>query len=160
MQAIRFSLVFIYFIILAVLLLISGCSNTPTIIEKPYPVYVGGVHDTIYLASDTVYSLIDSNAYWSGNVEDSLKNVIGLLKVYYNRKIAELKLNPQIDTIAVHDTIPSKPVSVIETVYGILPTWAQILLMAIVGVLLYFTASSQIKTPIIDLIKNIFKWKQ
>lgn len=157
MQAIRFSLAFIYFIILVVLLLSYGCSSTPTIIEKPYPVYIGGVHDTVYLTQDTV---VYDDEMWYGDIVDSLENTIGWLRVYYNKKIAELKINPRIDTVTIHDTIPSKPISVVETVYGILPTWAQILLMAIVGVLLYFTASSQIKTPIIDLIKNILKWKQ
>jgi len=143
--------------LMLVLLLIFGCSSTPTVIEKPYPVYLPGVHDTIPLAQDTVYLPSDSNAYWEGNVEDSLNNVIGWLKVYYNRKIAELKLNPRTDTVIVNDTIPSEPVKIVETVYGILPSWAQIALMLIAGLLLYFSAKKQITMPFIDWIKKLWK---
>jgi len=143
--------------LMLVLLLIFGCSSTPTVIEKPYPVYLPGIHDTIPLAQDTVYLPSDSNAYWEGNVEDSLNNVIGWLKVYYNRKIAELKLNPRTDTVIVNDTIPSEPVKIVETVYGILPSWAQIALMLITGLLLYFSAKKQITMPFIDWIKKLWK---
>ena len=152
-------LAFIYFITL-VGLLSFGCSSQPTIIEKHYPVYLPGSHHTIELVQDTIHAPVDSNAYWSGDVKDSLKNVIGWLKVYYNKKIAELRLHPRIDSVIVHDTIPSKPNTIIETTYGLLPSWAQITLMLVTGLLLYFSASSQIKTPIIDLLKKLFKWNK
>lgn len=153
---IKSRLAFYYFVVVA-LLLLSGCNGAPTIIEKPYPVYYPGIHDTIYMSQDTVYSPIDSNAYWEGNVEDSLKNVIGWLKVYYNKKIAELKLSSHTDSIIVNDTIPSKPITIVETVYGLLPQWAQLAMMLLCGVLLYFSAKSQTTTNLVLLIKNLIK---
>jgi hypothetical protein len=141
------------FIFLGVLLL-YGCS-TPTIIEKPYPVYIPGVHDTILLAQDTVYVPSDSNAYWEGNVEDSLKNVIGWLKVYYNKRIAELKLNPKVDTIKVPIEIPVERDKVVQIISGFLPWWGEAILIAIGILLLSFINK---KNNLLDLIKGI-KWK-
>lgn len=146
----------VYFL-LVVLLLFFGCSSTPTIIEKPHIKYTPEFHTTIELVQDTVYLPIDSNAYWIGNVEDSLENVIGWLKVYYNKKIAELNLNAKQDTFIVHDTIPAMPISYVETVYGLLPSWAQIILITLCGILFYFSAKSQIKNFSLQTIKNWIK---
>lgn len=142
--------------LLAITAILIGCSSNPIIVEEPYPVYYPGVHDTVYLEQDTVYSVLDSNAYWSGDVEDSLMNVIGWLKVYYNRKIAELKLNSRTDTVMVTDTLQAQPIRIVETVYGLLPEWGQIALMLIASLLLYFTARKQITNPIWEMIKKLW----
>jgi hypothetical protein len=125
-----------------VVLLLIGCSSTPTIIEKPYPVYVAGVHDTIPLAQDTIYLPSDSNAYWEGNVEDSLNNVIGWLKVYYNRKMAELKLNDKVDTVYVpieqskYLFLTAFLERMVTTFFSTMPFYWQILLiMLMIGLL-------------------------
>lgn len=141
-----------YSLILGVLLLI-GCSSTPTIIEKPYPVYFPGSHHTIELVQDTVNSPIDSNAYWEGGVTDSLKKKIGWLKVYYNRKIAELKLHPRTDTIIVRDTVYQKgDKEIVETMIGLLPWWGEAVIILITIVLLYLNKN----TILINLMK-VFK---
>jgi len=122
------------FIIL--MLVLFGCS-APTIIEVPYPVFIPAIHDTIELAQDTVYAPSDSNAYWEGDVQDSLKNVIGWLKVFYNRQIAELKLNPRTDTIKIHDTIPAIPKeNTVQVISGLLDWWGEILLLLFAVILL------------------------
>ena len=94
----------LYFIVLV--LLLCSCS-TPTYIYKeiPYVVETPALVDTITLIPDTVYLPTDPNASWSGEVTDSLDNVIGELKVFYNRKIAELNLYAKTDTFIVKDTI-------------------------------------------------------
>lgn len=131
----------LYFLVLGVLLL--GCSSTPTIIEKPYPVYLPGIHDTIELKQDTIYLPTDSNAYWEGNVEDSLKNVIGWMKVFYNRKIAELKLNDKMDTVYVpieqnkYMMLTSFLERMITTFFSTMPFYWQILLIFLMIGLLF-----------------------
>ena len=135
-----------------VVLLLFGCSSTPVIVETPYPVFIPGVHDTIYLSQDTVYAPTDSNAYWEGNVEDSLKNVIGWMKVYYNKKIAELKLNSKVDTIFYPDTLYQDKTKVVQIISGLLPWWGEALLILIGAGLL---ALINKKTSIINLIKGI-----
>jgi hypothetical protein len=123
-------------------------------VEVPHLVPVAGVHDTIYLTQDTVYLPSDSNAYWEGNVEDSLKNVIGWLKVYYNRQIAELKLNPRVDTVKVTTEIPVQKDKIIQIISGLLPMWAEIILIA-VGILLLAFANKN--TTILQALKSLFK---
>jgi len=140
--------------VLFTVLLLFGCSTAPTIIEKPYPVYLLGIHDTIPLVQDTVYLPSDSNAYWEGNVEDSLKNVIGWLKVFYNRKIAELKLNPKVDTLFYPDTLFQDKTKVVQIISGLLPWWGEALLILIGAGLLALVNK---KTNILDLIKGVFK---
>ena len=97
----------LYFIVLVLLLCFCSCSSTPTYVYKeiPYVVETPALVDTITLILDTVYVASDSNASWSGEVKDSLDNVIGSLKVYYNRKIAGLNLYAKTDTFIVKDTI-------------------------------------------------------
>lgn len=96
-------------------LLLFGCSSAPTIIEREIevPVLVPAVHDTIML-KDTV---IVKDSLWYGEVQDSLGRVIGDLKVFFKRKIAELKLNEKKDTIRVPviDTV-NVPANSISTV--------------------------------------------
>ena len=140
-------------IILSALLLLS-CSSAPIIVETPYPVFIPGVHDTIYLAQDTVYAPTDSNAYWEGNVEDSLKNVIGWLKVFYNKKIAELKLNPHTDTLMIPDTLYVDRDRPVQVLVGLLPWWGETLVIIFIAALLALASK---KTNLLNLIKGIFK---
>lgn len=133
--------------------LLISCNSAPLIVETPYPVYIPGIHDTIYLQQDTVYKETDSLAYWEGNVEDSLKNIIGWLKVFYNRKIAELKLNPRTDSVIVHDTIPSIPKdNVVQVISGFLDWWGEILLI-LFGVVLLALQNKNIN--IFSYLKNL-----
>ena len=135
-------------------LLLTACSTAPTIIYKEVPYYVPAVHDTITLLPDTVYAPTDSNAYWSGNVEDSLNNVIGWLKVYYNKKIAELNLYPRMDTVIITDTLYQDKTKVVQIISGLLPWWGEALLILIGAGLLALVNK---KTNILELIKGIFK---
>lgn len=138
---------------LMVLILLS-CSSAPTLVEVPYPVFIPGVHDTIQLVQDTIYVPSDSNAYWEGNVEDSLKNVIGWMKVYYNRKIAELKLNPRIDTVKVKEKVVEYKDRPVQVLVGLLPWWGETLVILFTAGLLAFASK---KTNILELVKGIFK---
>lgn len=91
---------FIYFVV--VLLLLIGCSGTNTIIRE-VPIYLEkpALIDTITLV-DTV---VVGDSIWYGQVNDSLGKVIGDLKVYFKKKIAELKLNATKDTVWYVDTV-------------------------------------------------------
>ena len=134
------------------MLVLFGCSTAPTIIEVPYPVFIPGVHSTIELVQDTVYEPSDSNAYWEGDVQDSLKNVIGWLKVFYNRQIAELKLNPRIDT--VKEKVIEYKDRPVQVLVGLLPWWGETLVILFTAGLLAFASK---KTNLLELIKGIFK---
>ncbi len=139
------------FIIL--MLVLFGCSTAPTIIEVPYPVFIPAIHDTIELVQDTVYLPSDSNAYWEGDVQDSLKNVIGWLKVFYNRQIAELKLNPRTDSIIIYDTIPAIPKeNTVQVISGLLDWWGEILLLLFAVILL---ALQNKNINLISYLKNL-----
>lgn len=93
---------FTYFVAMVVLsLVLIGCGSTTRVIEREVKVpYEVTIKDTIAL-KDTV---ILGEGFWYGEVVDSLNNVIGNLKVYYSRKIAELDIK-KIDTVTVKDTI-------------------------------------------------------
>ena len=109
----------------AALLLLIGCSGSPRIIEREIKVpYEIAVHDTIFL-QDTV---INQDTVWSGEIVDSLNNAIGWLKVYYNKKIAELKISKK-DTVAIIDTvcIPQNQ-NIVPAVVSALTWWEQIIL--------------------------------
>ena len=140
LKKLRSRLVFAYFVV--VLLFLIGCS-TPTYIYREVPYYVPAIHDTIPLVADTVYAPTDSNAYWEGNVEDSLKNVIGWLKVYYNRRIAEMKLNPKMDTVYVsienskYLMITGFLERLITTFFSAMPFYWQILLIILLIAMLF-----------------------
>ena len=151
LKKLRSRLALAYFVV--VLLFLIGCS-TPTYIYREVPYYVPAIHDTITLLPDTVYAPTDSNAYWEGNVEDSLKNVIGWLKVYYNRQIAELKLNPHTDTLIITDTAYVDKDRPVQVLVGLLPWWGETLVILFIAGLLALTSK---KTNIWNLIKGIFK---
>jgi len=151
LKKLRSRLAFAYFVVLVLLLI--GCSSTPTIVEVPYPVFVPAIHDTIELVQDTVYAPSDSNAYWEGGVQDSLKNVIGWLKVFYNRKIAELKLNPHTDTVKVPVKVPVEKDKIIQVISGLLPMWAEAILI-VVGIILLVFANKN--TTILQALKGLF----
>jgi hypothetical protein len=91
----------LYSLLLVVLLWLSvGCSSTPVMIEREVKVpYEVQIKDTITL-KDTV---INYEPVWTGEVVDSLNNVIGTLKVYYKRKLAELSISKK-DTVTKIDT--------------------------------------------------------
>ncbi len=122
-----------------VLLLIS-CSSVQ-VVEKEVkvPVYIDR-QDTLILKD----SITVSDTIWYSNIVDSLKGVMGNLKVWYNKKIAELKLNYK-DTVKIvqYDTIKTvieKPITVIS---GLLPMWAEIILI-VVGIALLTIVNKKI----------------
>lgn len=115
-------------------LLFIGCSTKPIIIEREIPVLIPALSDTITL-QDTV---ILQDTVWYGDVNDSLGNVIGELKVYYQRKIAELKLNKRVDTVTVIDTIPIPKNKTIEVMSGLLNWWEEGILALVLALLLFW----------------------
>jgi len=129
---------FIFFI--AVLLLLIGCSGSPQLIEREIKVpYEIAVHDTIFL-QDTV---INQDTVWSGEVVDSLNNVIGWLKVFYNKKIAELKISKK-DTAAVEITAGnSNPLMLV--VVKSLSWWEQLILYGGIGAIISLLIALRIK---------------
>ena len=131
---------FIFFI--AALLLLIGCSGSPRILEREIKVpYETVVHDTIFL-QDTV---INQDTVWSGEVVDSLNNVIGWLKVYYNKKIAELKISKK-DTVAITDTvfIPQNQ-NMVPALVSALTWWEQIVLYGGIGAIISLLIALRIK---------------
>lgn len=126
-------------IILISILLIVGCSSVQYVEkEVKVPVYIT-VTDTMLL-KDTVIAL---DTLWYSDVVDSLNNTIGWLKVYYKKKLAQLNITKkdtvkftQIDTIYVDKPKP------IEVISGLLPAWAEIVLIAIGIGLLYLTTKT------------------
>lgn len=129
-------------IILVSILLIVGCSSTQ-VIEKivEVPVYIER-QDTLILKDST--TLIDT--FWYSDIVDSLKGTIGSLKVWYNKRLAELKLRyPDTVRITISDTLfveKEKPISVIS---GLLPIWAEVILIAIAVLLLWLSKGKLIK---------------
>lgn len=134
---------FIYFCFL-VLLLFFGCSSSPLIVERvvEVPVYYPAVRDTITL-QDTV---ILKDSLWFGEVTDSLGKVIGDLKVYYKKKIAELNLKAKTDTvtITVTDTVKAKQGQVLETISGFLNWWEESLVILVAVLLLAWKAKRKL----------------
>ena len=123
---------------LILVLILLGCSSAPTVITRVIKEPVEyAVHDTITL-HDTIYH---NEPVWEGNVEDSLKNVIGWLRVYYNSKIAELKLTKKDTvTITVRDTVRVKE-GLLPVITNALTWWENILvygvLSATIGFIIY-----------------------
>ena len=126
----------------AALLLLIGCSGSPRIIEREIKVpYEIAVHDTIILR-DTV---INQDTLWSGEVVDSLNNVIGWLKVFYNKRIAELKISKK-DTATITDTvfIPQNQ-NMVPAVGSALTWWEQIVLYGGIGMIISLLIALRIK---------------
>jgi len=126
----------------AALLLLIGCSGSPQLIEREIKVpYEIAVHDTIFL-QDTV---INQDTVWSGEVVDSLNNVIGWLKLFYNKKIAELKISKK-DTVAAVDTvcIPQNQ-NIVPTVVSALSWWEQLILYGGIGAIISLLIALRIK---------------
>lgn len=127
-----------------VLLLLFGCSSSPVIVEKivEVPVYSPAVRDTIIL-QDTV---IAKDSLWFGEVTDSLGKVIGDLKVYYQKKIAELNLKAKTDTITVtvKDTVKVKEGQVLETISGFLNWWEESIVILVAVLLLAWKAKRKL----------------
>lgn len=114
---------FIHFF--AIVLVLYSCSSTPTILEKEIKIPIETtIHDTVLLR-DTV---ISKDTLWAGEVTDSLNNVIGWLKVFYNKKIAELKISKK-DTAVIIDTVfIPKDKNMIPAVVSSLTWWEQLIL--------------------------------
>jgi hypothetical protein len=132
---------FNHFIAVLILLLI-GCSGSPQLIEREIKVpYEIAVHDTILL-QDTV---INQDTLWSGEVVDSLNNVIGWMKVFYKKKIAELKISKK-DTIAIIDTvfIPQNQ-NIVPALVSALTWWEQLILYGGIGVIISLLIVLRIK---------------
>jgi predicted nuclease of restriction endonuclease-like RecB superfamily len=90
------------------------------------------VHDTVLLR-DTV---ISKDSLWTGEVVDSLNNVIGWLRVYYNKKIAELSIS-KYDTLLIHDTLYiSKESELLPTIASSLSWWEQIIFYGGIGAII------------------------
>lgn len=129
-------------IIMMSTLLFMGCSSIQ-VIERTVeiPVYIER-QDTLLL-KDSI-SVIDT--FWYSDITDSLKGVIGSLKVWYNRKLAELKIKyPDTVKVTVVDTLTvekEKPISVIS---GFLPIWAEAVLIVIAVLLLWISKGKLIK---------------
>lgn len=122
---------FIHFI--AAVLLLIGCSSTPTILEREIKVpVVTTIHDTITLR-DTV---INQDTLWSGEVVDSLNNIIGWLKVNPNKKAAELKISKK-DTAVIIDTVfIARDQNMIPAVVDTLSWWEQLIFYGGVGAII------------------------
>lgn len=125
-----------------VVLLLYSCSSAPTIIEREIKVpFETTIHDTITL-KDTV---INKDSLWTGNVVDSLNNVIGWLKVFYNKKIAELKISKK-DTAVIIDTVfIPKDQGIIPAVVNTLSWWEQLILYGGIGAIISLLIAIRIK---------------
>lgn len=136
-------LAFIYFLI--VLLFLIGCSSTkPIVVEKPVVVTQLELRDTMIVLRDTV---IVKDSLWYGEVTDSLGKVLGDLKVHFNKKIAELRLNERKDTIIIKDTIEvNNPAnSIIPVVVNTLSWWEQTILFGTLGAILSLLIAMRVK---------------
>jgi hypothetical protein len=129
----------------AVLLLImlSGCRTAaPVIIEKS--IVIPGIKDTAIILRDTV---IQKDSLWLGEVKDSIGREIGNLKIYFSKKLAELKINERRDTIYVKVPVPAddKSGSLLHLVDIGLEWWEKIILYGgigiIISILIYFRAT-------------------
>lgn len=137
------------FVLLGILFFF-GCSHTEYITkEVQVPIYIPEKTDTITLI-DTVDG---SDVYWFGNIADSLGKVNSELKIYYKKKIAELKQKSRTDTVTVTvtDTIYKEKVSVVEVISGLLPLWAEIIFIA-VGIVLLALSN---KNKLLGILKNV-----
>lgn len=136
--------------IVLLLTIFDGCGSTPAIIEREIKVpFETTIHDTISLR-DTI---INQDTLWSGQVIDSLNNVIGWLKVFYKNKIAELKLK-KADTVKtiIADTLYKDKTKVVQIISGLLPWWGEGLLI-LFGIMLLVIQNKKIS--IIKWIKEI-----
>lgn len=84
--------------------ILIGCGSHQ-VIEKPVVVTVPEIRDSVIILKDTVFV---QDSVWFGEVKDSLGKVIGDLTVYYQKKIADLKLKERIDTV-YKEVIIEKP---------------------------------------------------
>ncbi len=130
--------------LLVPLLLSCGTSNIVTVTEIDTVI----IHDTIHL--------IEIDSIWHGGIYND-KDSIGSIAVNPESKTALVNikwLKP--DTIRIiKDSISFVPQdNVIQVISGLLPLWAEIVLIA-VGVLLLAFANK--KTSIIDFIKGLIK---
>lgn len=126
----------LYFILIIVLFLLLGCSRTaPIVVEKPVIVTVPEFRDTAIVLRDTV---IVKDSLWYGEVTDSLGKVIGDLKIYFKKKIAELKLNEKHDTVYIKDTIlvSDNSNSILPVVNTYFEWWEKALLYGGIGSIL------------------------
>lgn len=132
--------------ILLVLVLLSGCSSAPIIIEKEIevPVVVPEIRDTTILLRDTVFV---KDSVWFGEVKDSVGKVIGDLTVYFQKKIASINIKP--DTVLVpviiRDTVSTDGDNLIPAVVGVLSWWEQTILYGGIGLTLALLIGMRLK---------------
>lgn len=125
-------------VLLLIMLLLSivpnGCrSAAPVIIEKP--IIIPGIKDTAILLRDTV---IQKDSLWFGEVKDSIGREIGNLKIYFIKKLAELKINERRDTIYVKVPVAAddKPNSLLHLVNIGLEWWEKVILYGGIGIII------------------------
>lgn len=129
---------FIYFVF--VLLFLIGCSGTNTIIRE-VPIYLDrpALRDSIVLRDSVIYKdSVAIDSLWYGEVQDSLGQVIGDLKVYFSKKIAELKLNAKKDIVILKDTVkvPNDTNPILPVIVNSLAWWEQTIFFGGIGLIL------------------------
>lgn len=128
------------------ILLLVGCSGRETVKTEiiEVPVVTPGINQDLNLI-DTV---IVNDSLWYGEVIDSLNQVIGDLKVYYQTKLAKINIKPRTDTVKVEivDTLrlPGET-NVITTISGFLNWWEEALLILIAVLLLVWKSKRNFK---------------
>ena len=124
------------------LLLLIGCSGTPTILERAIKVpVVTTIHDTIMLR-DTV---INQDTLWSSKVVDSLNTVIGWLKVNPNKKAAELKITKKNTAVIIDTVFISKEQNMIPVVVDTLSWWEKLIFYGGLGAIISLLIALRIK---------------
>lgn len=138
----------IIYIILGILLI--GCSSN-RYIQKDIkaPIYISEIKDTIKLI-DTIYQ---TEILWIGDIKDSSNSNIGKLTVNPKNKTANINIDKRIDTVKVSiiDTVYQEKTNIIQVVSGLLPFWAEMILIFIAVVLLAISNKSTLK----GIFKNV-----
>lgn len=128
------------------ILLLLGCSVKETVKTEiiEVPVVTPGIDQDVTLIDTVIVN--DSLLY--GEMIDSLNQVIGNLKVYYQNKLAKINIKPRTDTVKVEivDTliIPGET-NVITTISGFLSWWEEALLILIAVLLLAWKGKRSFK---------------
>lgn len=126
-------------------LFLIACSSSVKVIEREVPVIVetSAVSDTV-----TLRDTVDSNDYYLfGVISDSLKNELGNLKVFFEKKMALLSLKPKVDTITVHliDTVRIKETQILPIVTEQLLWYEKLILFSGIGLILSFLIYLRVK---------------
>lgn len=115
-----------------------GCSRTaPSVAAVPFT--MPAIKDSILLRDSVIYKdSVLTDSLWYGEVTDSLGQVIGDLKVFFKKKIAELKLNEKRDTIYVEIPVlrSYKPTSLLPMVNAAFAWWEKVILYGGLGIII------------------------